>query len=161
LNALNPKRGCRTLRPGLLHALSLCLLLVALTACRSTQPASASFASVLVTGSSPAQASEMIQQVFHEQGFITARASFSHIVLEKEGSGWNNFVYGNWTDKSPTWIRVKADVVPISQTVLRLQCNAFMLRDRLGLTEEEIKISNMRAGKYQKLLDEAARRLKP
>jgi len=82
----------------------------------------------------------------------------THMVFEKKASAMNNFAYGNWID-TPVWERVKASVEPVSESTFRLQCQAYLLRDRGGTTEEEIKLTGMRSSTYQKLLDKVAKKL--
>ncbi len=74
----------------------------------------------------------------------------------------NNLAYGNWESDKRLWTRVKASIVPVQGTVYRLQCHAFMVRDKGEPTfEEEVKLQNYSGHGYQKLLEEVARRLTP
>jgi len=69
--------------------------------------------------------------------------------------------YGNWTGV-PVWVRVRAEIVPISEAGFRLQCNAWMVRDHgVAAFEEEIKLNNFQGRPWQKLLDEVGRKLTP
>jgi len=112
---------------------------------------------VEIQGGTPGQIGEMAAEVFQDNGYLVASAKPSELIFEKKASGWNNFAYGNWTE--PVWVRVTADIVPVSETTFRLQCHAVLLRDRGDTTEEQIKISNLRSHPYQKLLNEVGTRL--
>ena len=132
----------------------------ALTGCKTSDtPASSGFAAVEIQGNTPGQISEMAIQVFEEAGYLTAMPGRTRLVFEKEGSSMNNVAYGNWIGDTPVWVRVKVSVVHVSETRYRLECQAFMVRDRASTTEEEIKLSSVRRSTYQKLLEETARRL--
>jgi len=49
-------------------------------------------------------------------------------------------------------------VVPAGEISYRLQCRAYLVRDRGSSTEEEIAIGKLKAGRYQELLDQVAKR---
>jgi hypothetical protein len=123
------------------------------------KPESARFASVEIHGNTPGQISQVALDVFRENGYQVWRVDSSKLVFEKEGSTLNNVAYGSWLGGSGVWIRVKASIVPVSEQTFRLQCQAYLVRDRGGATEDEIKVNRMRGHRYQKLLDEVARRL--
>jgi hypothetical protein len=130
------------------------------TACQSTdKPASASFASVVITGNTPGQIGDTASDVFREDGYKVAQRDPNHLVFEKEGTRMDNFAYGSWMGDTPVWIRVKGSVVPAGEMTFRLQCTAYMVRDIWSSTEEEVALGGLHRGPYQKLLDEVARRL--
>jgi hypothetical protein len=149
------KRSTETMTGLSLLAVCLCVLFG--SGCRSTKPDDARFASVEIKGNTPGQISEIAVEVFQDNGYLVASAKPAELIFEKKASGWNNFAYGNWTE--PVWVRVTAAIVPVSDITFRLQCHAALLRDRGDLTEEEIKVSNLRSHPYQKLLNEVANRL--
>ncbi len=128
--------------------------------CRSaSKHKSGGFASVIIQGNTPGQIREVTIDVFSKHGYKNAGPGYTNLVFEKEGSRMDNAAYGNWTG-SPPWIRVKTAIIPVSETTFLLQCKAALVRDKgQAAFEEEIKISNFRAGPYQKLLDEVAARL--
>jgi hypothetical protein len=138
---------------------ALCVGAGLLAGCHTAEPPGGSyFASVEIRGNTPGQISEAAAEVFQAEGYEVATGGPTHMVFERKASGMNNFAYGNWLDTA-VWERVKASVVPVSEATFRLQCQAYLLRDRGGTTEEEIKLSGMRSGTYQKLLDKVAKRL--
>jgi len=131
-----------------------------LLGCQSTgKPASARFASVEIQGNTPGQIRDMTTQVFTEHQYHASHSNMDSMVFEKEGTGWNNVAYGNWTGEG-VWERVKASIVPVSEGKFRLQCNAYMVRDKGGTTEEEIKLSSLKSHRYQKLLNEVSQRFR-
>jgi len=71
----------------------------------------------------------------------------------------NEIAYGNWLGDIPVWVRVKGSVVPLGEMTYRLQCQAYMVRDRGTGAEEEVALSHLHKGSYQKLLDKVAQRL--
>jgi hypothetical protein len=128
--------------------------MVFLLGCKSTdKPASAQFASVEIRGNTPGQIRDVAVEVFKEHQYQVMHSNPTNMVFEKEGSGWNNFAYGNWMGEG-VWVRVKASIVPVAEGTFRLQCNAYMLRDRRGPTEEEVKLTSLQSHTYQKLLEE-------
>jgi hypothetical protein len=127
--------------------------------CRSTdQGTPASLASVVISGNTPGQIRDAAIEVFRENGYQVARTDPASLVFEKQGSGMSNFAYGNWLGDSRIWIRVKTAIRPAGEMSFRLQCNAYMVRDRGAATEEEIALSKVHRGKYKKLLEEVAKR---
>ena len=136
----------------------LTLVLTGVVGCRSTQATdSGGFASVIIPGNTPGQIRDAAVEVFGSHGYSAARKDPSKLVFEKEGSGMNNFAYGNWLSDSKVWIRVKAAVVPVGEMSARLECRAYLVRDRASATEEELPVSRLHRGQYQKLLDEVAK----
>ncbi len=139
-------------------------LLLALPAagCRSLgKPYSARFASVEIPGRSPAQIRDATVAVFRDERYAVASAGLTDLVFEREASGFSNVAYGNWMGGTPVYVRVKVAIVPLADGVHRLQCDAYMVRDKGdALVEEEVKLSIAHGGPYQKLLDKAAGRLK-
>jgi len=101
------------------------------------------------------------QKVFAEHGYQEARSKGSQLVFEKEGTGMNTLVYGDWSPKT-VWVRVKVYVQDLSsvQQVL-LECDAYMVAEH-GDThfEEEHKLTAVHRGRFQDLLDEVSHRLK-
>jgi hypothetical protein len=120
---------------------------------------SASFASVTITGNTPGQIGDAAVEVFKNDGYKVAQRNSDRLVFEKEGTKMNNFAYGSWIGDTPVWVRVKGSIVPAGEMTFRLQCTAYMVRDIGGSTEEEIAVSGLHRGQYQKLLDEVAKKL--
>ena len=158
INRLRVKQNGRIpLKP--LVSLAFCVGAGLLTGCHSTEPPGGShFASVEIRGNTPGQISEAAVEVFQSEGYEVAKGGPTHMVFEKKASAMDNFAYGNWLDTA-VWERVKASIEPVSEATFRLQCQAYMLRDRGGTTEEEIKLTGVHSSTYQKLLDRVAKRL--
>ncbi len=134
------------------------------TGCRTSEPTSASFASVVIPGRTPAQICETTGSVFQENGYTVGSLSPSGMVFQKEGSRGQSLAYGGVVDTyygSTTAVRVRAALVEVGGGTYRLQCNAFMVRHAEdGFFAEESPLLSFRSGPYQALLEEVARRLK-
>ena len=140
--------------------LVLLICFLGLLGCQSTdRPASASFASTTITGNTPGQIRDAAVVVFQQDGYRATRVDPNSLLFEKEGTKMNEIAYGSWLGDVPVWVRVKASVVSLGEMTFRLQCSAFMVRDRGTATEEEITLSNLHKGSYQKLLDKVAQQL--
>lgn len=121
-----------------------------------TTSSPASFASVVIAGNTPGQIRDAAVEVFIVNGYTVTRNDPDNLVFEKKASRMSNFAYGSWMGDEPVWTRVKAAVVPLGDMKCRLQCRAYLVRDRGGATEEEITVSKLHKGQYQKLLDDVA-----
>jgi hypothetical protein len=142
-----------------LASFAVCVGIALLTGCHSTEPPGGThFASVEIRGNTPGQISEAAVEVFKADGYELAHGGPTHMVFERKASAMSNLAYGNWLDTA-VWERVKASIVPVSEATFRLQCQAYMVRDRGGTTEEELKLSGMHSSSYQKLLDKVAKQL--
>jgi hypothetical protein len=132
------------------------------TGCKSTgKPASASFASVEIAGHTPAQIRAATVVVFQQEGYTSANERRGEMIFEKEGSHWDRIVHGNWVDDTSVWTRVKASVVPASNGLYRLQCQAYRVRNKGDpVFEEEVRLKNNHSKPYQALLDQVARQMK-
>jgi hypothetical protein len=132
----------------------------ALAGCSSPEQGSSSgFAAVTIKGNTPGQISEAAIAVFTEAGYRVVVPGRTRLVFEKEGSSMNNLAYGSWMDETPVWVRVRASILPAGEATHRLECRAWMVRDHGSRLEDEVKVSPMARGTYQKLLEEVARRL--
>ena len=154
--------GLKTIGQGFRMTLGIGLVVVCsllVLCCESTgKPASGQFASVELQGNTPGQIRDVAVEVFKEHQYVVSRSRPDTMVFEREGTEWDNIAYGNWMGGA-VWVRVKASIVPVSEGTFRLQCNAFMVRDRGGSTEEETKLTSLKSHSYQKLLDEVSQRL--
>jgi len=147
-------------RLGLSALLCLLIWMLGGSGCNSTHvPASASFASTTISGNTPGQIRDAAIVVFEEDGYRVAQYDPGALIFEKEGSRMNEIAYGNWLGDIPVWVRVKGSVVPLGEMTYRLQCQAYMVRDRGTGAEEEVALSHLHKGSYQKLLDKVAQRL--
>jgi hypothetical protein len=127
--------------------------------CHSTNMPASSFAATTISGNTPSQIRDAAVLVFQEDGYRATRADPAALVFEKEGTRMNEIAYGNWLGDVPVWVRVKASVVPVGEMSYRLQCHSYMVRDRGGASEEEVSLTGIHKGPYQKLLDKVAARL--
>jgi hypothetical protein len=132
------------------------------TGCHLGQPASASFASVLISGKTPAQINDTTVAVFKENGYL-ASLSDQGWTFEKEGTRGQTLAYDGLVSAhygAVTLVRVRVKVVAAGNDAQRLQCQAYMVTDATDpLMIHEVRLANYRSGPYQKILDEVAKRL--
>ncbi len=151
-----------TLNRRLVGPLLLALCVAAGPGCKSSdKSATASFASVIITGSTPGQIRNVAVQVFDDHGYKTAQRDPAHLVFEKEGTRMDNLAYGTWLNDKPVYIRFKASVVPAGEKTFCLQGMAYLVQDIGTGTEEEIAVKHYNRKPYQKILDEVAKRMGP
>ena len=148
---------------GIILAAILALALAG-TGCRSMSgPASASFASVTITGRSMEQIRDTTTTVFRADGY-EASASGPALVFEKEGTRANTMAHDGLIAAqggASTIVRVRVELVDLGGDTPRLQCQAFMVKSAGdSFFEEEHRIANFRSRPYQNLLDEVAKKLK-
>jgi hypothetical protein len=135
---------------------------IALIGCKSlNKPASASFASVRIQGHTAEQIRAASVVVFQQDGYTAVGGQRSEMVFEKEGSRWDQIVYGSWVNEASVWLRVRVSMVPLSADTLRLQCQAYKVRNKGDpFTEDQVRIGNSHSKPYQALLDEVVGQLK-
>jgi len=150
-----------TALPGLLSLSLVCGLFGA--GCHLGQPASASFASVTISGKSVGQISDATIAVFREDGY-QASASSQGLVFEKEGTRANTISRDGLAATQAgarTLVRVRVELVDLGSGAYRLQGHAFMVSGAGdSFFEEEHRLANIRRRPYQNLLDDVAKRLK-
>ncbi|MBC8002717.1 MAG: hypothetical protein H7X97_09025 [Opitutaceae bacterium] len=129
--------------------------------CRSmTMPASASFASVVIAGHSVQEIEKATVAVFQADGYRASLPGGGVMVFEKEGSRQKELAYSGLSGERVD-VRVRAEIEDLGTGSHRLQCQAFIVQDAGdSFFAEENRLSNLRRLPYQKLLDEAAKRLK-
>jgi hypothetical protein len=135
---------------------------IALSGCKSlNKPASASFASVRIQGHTAEQIRAASVVVFQQDGYTVVDGKRSEMLFEKEGSRWDQIAYGSWVNETPVWLRAKVSLVPLSDDIFRLQCQAYKVRNKGDpLTEDQVRIGNSHSKPYQALLDEVLAQLK-
>ena len=148
----------------LIHLAVLLALALFSTGCRSMSgPASASFASVTISGRSMEQIRDTTTAVFRADGY-EAFTSGPALVFEKEGTRANTMAHDGLVAAqagASTVVRVRVELVDLGGGTRRLQCHAFMVKSAGdSFFEEEHKVANIRSRPYQNLLDEVASRLK-
>ena len=149
--------------PATLPLVLLCLALVWLaTGCHLGKPASASFASVVIHGKTPAQIHEATTAVFKANEYLEQPAPEGW-TFEREATQGETLSYGGLYSARysvATIVRVRLKLVAVGEDTQRLQCQAYMITDaRDPLMSREIQIGNFRSEPYQQLLDEVAKRL--
>ena len=143
------------------------MLFVLAAGCSSWfKPASESFASVLITNASADAIQKTTINVFQEDDYLShyMDPDSGALVFEKEGSKGQSLSYNGLVGThygQTTLNRVKLKLVDRGDGSYRLNCQAYIVRDAGGgMSADEIKLSGMRSGPYQKLLDKIADRLK-
>lgn len=135
------------------------LVLVTGEGCHSTLKSDPhAFAAVELHGNTPGQIRGAALEVFQTNGFTLAKAAKTGDVYEKKGSTLSNITYGNWTG-TPIWVRVRTRLVPIGEAAFELRGEAFFVRGKDEPVEEELPVSRLRAGQYQKILNQIAQKL--
>lgn len=109
---------------------------------------------LVIKSENPGRISEILVEEFEAEGFQVTSPGMTRMVFEKRASGAKTLAYGDWLG-GPVWARVKVAVLPAGASLYRLECKAFMVRDRSGQTEEETRASR---GRYEKILKRAAQR---
>jgi hypothetical protein len=141
------------------------LLLLIGTGCGSlSEPSSSSFASVKIKGHSPEAIAGVTTQVFLAEGYDGGGSITTSMTFRKEGSRMSNLAYEGVVHSyygARTEMRVKVEIVGLQRGVYRLQCQAYTVTG-VGdsFYEEERRVSHMRRGPYQSMLDKVAKQLK-
>ena len=146
--------------------LPLVLLLLAVgwltTGCHLGKPASASFASVVIHGKTPAEIHAATSAVFKANEYLEQPAPEGW-TFEREATQGETLSYGGLYSARysvATLVRVRVRLVELGEDVQRLQCQAYMITDAKDpLMSREIQIGNFRSEPYQELLEEVAKRL--
>ena len=139
---------------------ALLLSCVAVAGCHSTPEAQEGIlSSVVLRGNTPGQIAQVTTEVFRKHDYEVSEAGLNRLMFEKKGSAMNSLAYGSWFPDEPVWVRVRASIVPTGEQTFRLQCSGWLVKDRGGATEEEIKIRHMHHRPYDELLGEVAARL--
>jgi hypothetical protein len=151
----------KTIPQILLASLLVALAGGAAIGCKSVdQPVSASFASVRIRGHTPEQIRAATAVVFQQDGYAAVDVHRAEMIFEKPGSQWDRIAHGNWIDEAPITVRVRVSVVPVSNGMFDLRCQAFSVRHKgEAAFEEEVRLKNNRSEPYQALLDKVPGRL--
>jgi hypothetical protein len=136
-------------------ALGVWLLAAVLFAgCKSTNPDTLALSSIVLRGNTPGQINHAVEQVFSRHGFKKMNSTVTTMVLEKKAPLSTDLAYGGWM--STITIRVKTKIVPMSEGVYRLECNAARVEDAGQNLEEERKMGRSKHKEFDKLLQEVA-----
>jgi hypothetical protein len=127
--------------------------------CQSAPKTGSSWlASVILHGKTVSQIRITTIDVFQKEAYELRSAEGNELVLEKRGSTMSSVLYGDWS--GGVWTRVKLRIRDYGPDARLLECNAYRVRGRGdAVFEEEQKLSSMKSGPYQKLLDEVKQRL--
>ena len=155
-------RGLLRLRVEALLGL---LLALAAAGCASLdEPASASFASVVIPGRSPEEIAAATEKVFADDGFSGTALGLGGLVFEKEASRARTMSRAGLVgthDGQRTLIRVRAEIVPLPEGSHRLQCRAYdVTGSGDAFFDDEVALSPLRSGPYRSLLGKVAKALK-
>ena len=129
--------------------------------CQSPHSTSSPYlAAVMIKDKSVAQVEAVTQAVFEDHGYQRVRVNSAELVFDKEGTGMNTLVYGDWSTKK-IWVRVKVFLHELKpERQLRLACDAFMVGEHGDPRfEEEHKLTSIHRGRYQDLLEKVTQRL--
>jgi hypothetical protein len=142
------------------------LLLAALLAggCHLGKTGSASFASVDIAGKTPQEICTTAGTVFQEDGYRVMSLAPNMLVFQKEGTRGQSLAYNGVVSThygASTVVRVKGELVDLGMGKYRLQCQGYMVRNAGdSFFEDESRLTNIRSGPYQSLLNKVAKKLK-
>ena len=128
-------------------------------------PGSASFASVTIEHHSEADIVAATQKVFAADGYSGGGAGGGgSMVFEKEASRATSFSRNGLVathEGARALMRVKVDLVSLSDDSYRLQCQAYAVSGAGdSFFEDEVRLSNLRSGPYRSLLNKVKETLK-
>jgi hypothetical protein len=149
-------------KPGSVRLLLFAAFLISSSAgCHSPHSTSSPYlAAILIKDSPRTEVERITQAVFEDHGYQRVRLKSGEWVFDKEGTGMNTLVYGDWSTKK-IWVRVKVFVEELKPArQMRLACDAFMVGEHGDPRfEEEHKLTSMHRGRYQDLLEQINQRL--
>jgi hypothetical protein len=149
---------------GLTALASMLLTAFLVAGCGLGKPAGASFASVIIPGKTPEEICKTTGSVFQADGYKIMALTPSNMIFMKEATRGQSMAYNGVVNTSygaVTMVRVKAELVDLGNGSQRLQCQASMVRNAGdSFFEDESRLTNLRSGPYQSLLDKVAKRLK-
>ncbi len=143
----------------------LCGLVLALVAagCGSLgEPNSASFASVVIDSHTPQAIADATAKVFQADGYAGEADVAEPMYFEKEASRGTTISRAGLIaahEGERTIYRVRVEIVPLPGHQHRVQCQAFVVTGS-GLFEDEVRMTGLRRGTYQSLLDRVKTELK-
>ena len=136
------------------------LLLLLAVGCRSTTGGPAPFASVTIYGHAPETIREAVSTVFEGKGYYD-NSRRKEWIFDRRTSNMSQWVHGGWFDRDSVRERVRLRLIPLGEGVYRLEAKAAMVRDAGEIFfEEESRMTRLRSGPYQKLLDGVERHLR-
>lgn len=153
-----------------MRIVSLCfggLLMALLAGCASwNKPVSDSFASVTITNTTVIDVQAVTMQVFHDSQYRLTSIDTNHnrMVFEREGTYGQSLAYnGIYGTQNGQVIldRVKTKLTSLGGGDYIQGCQAYIVQDAHSLTPREIKLSSLRSGPYQDMLDKIRLKLNP
>ena len=146
-----------------LFALTLTFTLLLSTGCKSTKhPVSDSMAAVEIKDRNTLDIARAISETFQKAGFTPVPVPTgrdTRMVFERPGSTQDAVVYGDWSF-GKLWYRAKLRLIPSGSDSHLITCDAYRVYNHgEAHFEEEKRLSRMKKGLYQDLLDEAKARL--
>jgi hypothetical protein len=126
--------------------------------------ASGTFASVTIENHSPEEIAGATAKVFGADGYMAGPSRAGQLVFQKDASRATTLSQeGLYATQSGarTMNRVRVEIVPLSGgSSYRLQCQAYIVRDAGALLEDEVRLTSLRSGPYQSLLNKVKKQLK-
>lgn len=145
----------------------LLVCVLGLSGCKSPEgPGSDSLAAVEIEGHSFLEVARTTSQVFQKAGFTPAplppsKEEQRKLVFERPGTGGDSLLYGDWSGGT-IWYRAKVTFTEMGPDKQLVRCDAYRVLEKGSRHfEEEHKLSRMKAGAYQKLLDQVKTTLQP
>jgi len=118
-----------------------------------------SFASVVIENHTTDEIRRAAIAVFTSHYYVTAMGGTDMLIFEKSGGSMDNILYGGWSPGEVT-IRVKVQISSSGPTSYLVSSQGFMVRNANDLAiEDEQKLSKLRRGPYQKLLEEVRKKV--
>jgi hypothetical protein len=138
-------------------------LVFALSACRSPEAArSDTLAAVEIKGHTTMEVARTISEVFQAAGFEAVPLRPNNdlkMQFDKPGNTGDAVMYGDWSFKK-VWYRARVTIKRPSENTHLVTCDAFRINEHGDPHfEEEHKLSALKRGPYQDLLDQVKARL--
>jgi hypothetical protein len=164
---MNHPRTLRSVQPTLAHSwlALLGVLLLAGAGCQSlNDPASSSFAAVVIANHSEPEIAQATAAVFMADGYQGGASGAGQMTFEKAASQATTLAregvlathYGRQTVN-----RVRVTIVALGANSHRLQCKAYLVKGGSDpFFQDEVPLADARSGPYQALLDKVKGQLK-
>jgi hypothetical protein len=151
-------------RIGWLLAAMLCCFLV--TGCKSTKPKTGpgadSLASIEVQGHTALEVARAVSETFKAAGYEAIPLPQNddlRMQFEKPAGTGASILYSDWSFK-PIWYRVRIKLIKTGAGLYVVTCNVWRVNERGDPHfEEEHKLSGMKGGPFQELLEQAKAKL--
>ena len=161
MNPLTCSKPSSAKRSRLATMALLALLPWSFSGCKSgTTSGSSHFAGIIIANHTMDEIRTAAITVFTEHFYHVKVSGPDILVFEKAGSTMDNVLYGDWGPS--VTLRVKLYITSASSVSYQVTAQAYMVREA-GDTriEDEQRLTKLRRGPYQKLLEEVKARLTP